>query len=403
MSSSSKLIVVHLARALYLDDSAIEGEVELDFRRLVEDKIEEVHVKLRGLARTVITKGQTTMSQTIELVRDDVSIWSKGGAYPLPGNDTLCIPFRFHLPKNLYPSCQYAKWGQRGRIRYALSAVGVRPGALKFNSRVHVPIALVPKDAQGASLREKIVVATSIGVPLPWRTEIKEEKMRRGLWGDYATAQVELKIPQISSYPLHVPIPFVVKIKTISTPLTRAKADAHPADKPVFPPVPLNYDQVAFKLRHHLRLKARICKEKQTNDVHVFARRPGRDMVVEEEVPARKWIPFEGEERGDADPETKGTWVQEATFKSTFRLDCPPTFAIEIIKLDHFLSLNVPFPGVGNDVLVEVPITVTSGIDAPLLRDQSEEWQSPPPDFMDLPPEYWDATDHDWDDLDKKG
>ncbi|KAI0638684.1 hypothetical protein C8Q77DRAFT_1154294 [Trametes polyzona] len=398
MSASSKPISVNLTHVLYVSDSTIEGEVVLDFRHLVEDKIEEVHVKLRGLARTDVTLGETTMIQKIELVRDDVSVWSKGGAYPLSGSDVLRIPFRFHLPSNLYPSCHYTKYGQRGKIRYAVSAVGVRPGALKFNRRVNAPIALVPKDTQGAALREKLIAAASTGIPLPWRTELKEEKMRRGLWGDYATAQVELKIPDVSSYPLRVPIPFVIKIKSVSAPVTRAKADAQPADKPVFPPVPSSYAQVEFKLRHRLYLQAHKYEQKHKADVLAFAK---PDTAIEEDVPPRVWVPLAGEKDGGAHSDAKGTWVQEAAFRSTFRLDCPPTFAMELIKCDYFLSLNVPFPGVKNDVLLEVPIAVTSGLDSPIGCDPVGEPSTS--SLLDLPPEYWDSSDREWDDLEKKG
>ena len=80
--------------------------------------------------------------------------------------------------------------------------------------------------------------------------------------------------------------------------------------------------------------------------------------------------------------------------------------------------MKVPFPGIGNDLKLEVPVTVTSGIDKPLPKEQSgrkdgENVQPPP--TLDLPPyvtfavshehvlradwyfrAYWDATDKDW-------
>lgn len=229
-----------------------------------------------------------------------------------------------------------------------------------------------------------------------------------------------------------MPIPFVIKIKTISAPLTRAKADAHPADQPVFPPVPTSFSEVQFKLHEKLFIKATSLKEKVLADVVHFKPHAEPDTVLAEDVPPRNWVALgsnDEKKSGDVDPHTKGTWVQEATFRSTFRLDCPPTFALGTLTCDvcssafklcdkgssfcaqYDLALKVPFPGVGNDVSLSMPIVITSGIDVPVVRDQPDASGAP----LDLPPwvlfsvllypsyddsrrSYWDAGDKDWDD-----
>ncbi|KAH9854833.1 hypothetical protein C2E23DRAFT_815827 [Lenzites betulinus] len=389
-------LTVHLKPTLFVPGCLVEGEVELNFRALQDAKIEEVHVKLRGIAKTAITYDKTTLIEIISLARDDASLWSRGGAYPLPGEDSLRIPFRLQLPIDpLPPPFRQTRFGQIGKIGYAVTAVGVRPGALRLNQRVNAAFPLVPKDTAGVSVREKLALMAITGEGVDWRTEAKEEKIRRGLWGEYSTVRAELKIPRLATYPLFAPIPYVIKVKTISTPITREKAGAYPADKSVFPPCPEKYEAIQFKLRSHVFLKAHSFESKTSVDTMVFPRNAGSESPLTEDITARKWVPLEDsdEKKGSTSPDTKGTWVQEATFRSTFRLDCPTTFALSTIKCDHDLVVKVPFPGIKNDLILSVPIIVTSGIDAPLARDAPG---APMP--SDLAPSYWDiGVDGDWD------
>ncbi|KAI0665732.1 hypothetical protein C8Q78DRAFT_985738 [Trametes maxima] len=401
-TSNPAAISVNLPRTLYVSGCAIEGEVELDFRQLAQDSIQEVHVKLRGNAKTIIVRDKTTVKEDIDLVRDDAVLWSQGSCYPAPDEHILRVPFRLQLPPDLPPSFQYGGFMKAGRasVRYSVTAVGVRPGALQLNRRVRIPLALVPKDENAHRARAKFT-ALAAGDEGKWRTDSKEEKIRRGLWGDYATVQVQLSIPDSPNLPLFVPIPFVIKVKSISAPLTRAKAEAHPPDKPVFPPVPDAYGKLEFKLVRKVFFRARIFTEKHTVDVVVFS----RDIAaaVDADVPDREWVPLEdGGEKTDGDPEAKGTWVQRATFRSTFRLDCTPSFALDIIKCEYRLAVKVPFPGLGNDVQLNMPVTVTSGIDTPVVRDDPGT-QEPGmnPGLLDLPPAYWDADDGGWRDDEK--
>ncbi|KAI0641603.1 hypothetical protein C8Q79DRAFT_919106 [Trametes meyenii] len=387
-TSNPAAILVNLPRTLYVSGCAIEGEVELNFRQLAQDNIQEIHVKLRGNAKTVITRDKTTLRDNIDLVRDDVVLWSQGSYYPAPGEHILRVPFRLQLPPDVPPSFQYGGFMKAGRasVRYSVTAVGVRPGALQFNRRVRVPLALVQKDEDAHQARAKFT-ALAAGDEGRWRTDFKEEKIRRGLWGDYATVQVQLSIPDTPNLPLFVPIPFIIKVKSISAPLTHARAEAHPPDKPVFPPVPDTYGKLEFKLVRKLFIRARIFTERNTTDVVVFSR--DITVAVDADVPDREWVPLEGdgEKKGDKDPDAKGTWVQRATFRSTFRLDCAPSFALDIIKCEYRLAVKVPFPGLGNDIQLSMPVTVTSGIDAPVVRDDpGTQEPGTNPGLLDLPP-----------------
>ncbi|KAH9854832.1 hypothetical protein C2E23DRAFT_901776 [Lenzites betulinus] len=395
MSSPTSAVSVRLSRSLYVSGCPVDGEVVLNFRHIQEDNIQEVHVKLRGFAKTTVKRGNdATYTQTIPLVRDDVSIWCHGAAYPPPGSDVMRFPFQLQLPPNVPPSFQNSSVARLSAIRYAVTAVGVRPGALHFNRRISVPLVVVPADHAGVVVREKLGAIAASGGTYERSAAYKEEKIRRGLWGDYSTVQVHLFLAGIPVYPLYTPIPFIIKVKSISAPLTRAKADALPAEKPAFPPVPTAYEMVEFKLYSKLVVTARGFTDRGTPDVMLFAR--GRGSTFDTEISERQWVPLSSADEKKDQPDAEGTWVQQVTFRSTFLLDCPPTFSIETIQCQYLLGLKVPFPGIGNNVRIDVPITVTSGINAPLIRDGPSTHEPGAP--LSLPPAYWDTTGHEWED-----
>ena len=51
---STDALTVHVPPAIYAAGSTIAGEVELDFRQLRDDNIDEVHVRLRGASKTCV-------------------------------------------------------------------------------------------------------------------------------------------------------------------------------------------------------------------------------------------------------------------------------------------------------------------------------------------------------------
>ena len=57
-----------------------------------------------------------------------------------------------------------------------------------------------------------------------------------------------------------------------------------------------------------------------------------------------------------------------------------------VLAVQYQLVVKVPFPGVGNNVKLEVPVNITSGIDQPLPRDQTDGESDDPPPILDLPP-----------------
>ena len=165
----------------------------------------------------------------------------------------------------------------------------------------------------------------------------------------------QLKLPRIPVLPISSDVPYTITVTTVSAPLARSKSP--PADKPVFPPVPLTPDGLEFKLHRRLRVRAKIMRTNTGTTVATFL---GKDNdkdkgaarpPIDAEVSPREWIPEDAtplvsDEKGKENPqrraqdgsfggahgEERGTWVQRATFGSRFRLDCPPSFAVHNLE-----------------------------------------------------------------------
>ena len=56
----------------------------------------------------------------------------------------------------------------------------------------------------------------------------------------------------------------------------------------------------------------------------------------------------------------------------------------EWIFVQYCIGIKVPFPGIGNDLKLELPVNVTSGIEQPLAKESTDGEDTPP--ILDLPP-----------------
>ncbi|KAI0774613.1 hypothetical protein BD413DRAFT_535189 [Trametes elegans] len=53
----------------------------------------------------------------------------------------------------------------------------------------------------------------------------------------------------------------------------------------------------------------------------------------------------------------------------------------------------MPFPGIGNNARMTVPITITSGLQSSLAKDDPRPYvPQNPANFLNLKPSYWDAS-----------
>ena len=136
----------------------------------------------------MITRDKTTLREVQPLIHSNLSVWSHGSEYPAPGSDLLRLPFCFRLPDTLPPSFQYQGFQKSASVLYSVTAVGVRPGTFQMNRRIRTPLVILPMDQLGMQVRRTLPSAS-------FRMVYAEEKMRRGLWGDYATARVEVRLP----------------------------------------------------------------------------------------------------------------------------------------------------------------------------------------------------------------
>lgn len=129
-----------------------------------------------------------TRRQRIELVRQNVSVWRKGTAYPAPDTHILSLPFRFILPDQLLPSCEYNGGRRSGAVAYSIEVVGTRSG-LHFNKRIQRPLALLPPDQKGAELSRQL----RSGWTGPWRTVRFTRSVRKGIWGSYSHVTMNVR------------------------------------------------------------------------------------------------------------------------------------------------------------------------------------------------------------------
>ena len=95
--------------------------------------------------------------QEIELVKENVSVWTKGSAYPPSGSDILRVPFQLQLPLNIQPSFEMSSFYKEGFIGYFVEVIGSRRGVLVPNRRIVRPFAVVTSDPEGVSLRESLL------------------------------------------------------------------------------------------------------------------------------------------------------------------------------------------------------------------------------------------------------
>ncbi|KAI0802071.1 hypothetical protein BC629DRAFT_1284933 [Irpex lacteus] len=378
-TSHTPTIQLVVQPTLRVPGEVVEGVAQLYFPNLAKDKIEEVHVKLRGSIYTEITRSTGTSTivdpKRVHVAKENISLWSSSsGVYPPPDSDILEIPFTFKLPASLPPSfeCVGATKSEKAHIRYGIAIVGKRPGVLRHNQRITKGFPVLPPDPSGAELRE----ALQRGWTGSWRTLMDKKQIRKGLWGDHSEVEMTLVIPDIAALPLFSPIPFTLTFVTHSKEM---KGGSKSAEEAVFPEPPLGPQAVDFTLTRNVWIKTTVYDHTRKNDFvaqlgGLGSRKSGSgtggsaDVVV---TPLKKeWTPSDGE-KGE-----KGRWRQESTFKSTFQLSCAPTFSTETLNASYKLKVKVDYPGIGNSHTAEFPVHVVSG----MYPAGERTWDGPPPD-----------------------
>ncbi|KAI0075017.1 hypothetical protein K474DRAFT_1676667 [Panus rudis PR-1116 ss-1] len=344
---------------------AVVGEVELDFPQNQEDHIEEIHIKLKG---SIHTGDQSETLEKRELVRQRISLWQKGTAYPAPGEHILRLPFAFNLPPNLPPSFKYHTVNGEGVVSYVLEVIGERSGSLSSNRRITCPVRVVPHDPVGAYHRQ----CMQQGWSGSWSSYREEARVRKHPWAGQATISVEFQVPAMTVIPLSTPIPFTVTLRTLSAPTTRKEDKSKDS---IWPLPPRKAKDVELWLNRHVYLPAPGIDESQDHISlgglgHSHPHSPtssNSSSASSSEDESEKsghveilhcepeWVPYN-------DAMGKGAWKAEAIIRSAFVVNSTPSFADHAITLTHNLKLRAKFPGVRKRLEICLPVQIGSGM-----------------------------------------
>jgi len=383
---SSPAFVLHVPDGVRVAGETIQGRVELNVARAQDEGIENLCINLRGSIVTTIIESNcdgsdTKHERTIELINFGKSLWERGTAFPNPGSHVLVLPFQFKLPDNLPPSFHLSVLHHEAVISYTLEVVGSRPGLLRRDRIIRKIFPVLP-----AASPAQILAKSSLkqGWDGAWRTIFLEQKMRYGLWGDYSHAGAEVKIPNLASLPRATPFPLKLYIETRTKPMARTAAPLDKHNKPLFPAPPSQSAEVKlfFQREASIRAQRRDGTGKDSFETEGGLGDPATTSV-KSTVEEAEWIP-------DPENEDHGVWKRSVRFETTVSLPFAPTFSTETIDCKYFLRFIIPFPGIGNDVKLNVPIHLDPA-HAPsfaMINYADIPPEGPPPPLQDLPPAY---------------
>ncbi|KAJ7350650.1 hypothetical protein DFH08DRAFT_862029 [Mycena albidolilacea] len=405
----------------------ITGQVDLNVAHAQEDNLEHLQIRLKGTIHCKITtrNGDTFIDhkQTIILFNTKVSLWDRGAAFPAPGSHILPCTFQFLLPETLPPSFHCDGYHRKATISYALEVEGKRDGFYRINRRIRRLISVVP-----AASQEQLLARESLrqGWNGPWRSFTQEEKLRKGIWGEYSRAYVKLRTADMAAYPIATAIPFSFHVETYTKPMHKSDAPVDKHGKPLFPALPALSSDVKFTLLRRTEIRVRSHKRHLEDK---FPLKGGlgdaaRVAVVQQVNDEPEWIPASGPK----DKKNHGIWKRAVHFHSAVAIPYAPTSSTEIVDWQYNLLFEVPFPGVGNDLRLLVPVHLHPGSACPPpLLGVAESSNTTYADILpagllppmvDLPPyaytsnpklmfdfhfrSYWTGEHHTWDVDEKK-
>ncbi|KAK7023860.1 arrestin-N domain-containing protein [Favolaschia claudopus] len=386
----------------------IQGHVELNVPLALEDDIEAVRVKLRGSIYVEITEHRSstdshgrhrsstdTQRRRTEVLRADASLWTPGGSQ----NGQLILPFQFHLPPNLPPSFHCTMTDGKGIISYGIEVVADRPGIFKRNRRIASVFSVVPAANPQDLATQHLLLQGWSG---QWQSIDYEQRMRRGLWGEYSHVKTKLVYPGLAAFPMSTPLPFQIHITIDTKPMKRTDSPFEDG-KPLFPVPPSNFSELSLTLIRNVHLHA-YTRRKNKSEMVLYLGGTGEATHSSShslDMDPPEWIPVDGDKG-------KGIWRRTVHMQSTLCLSVPPTHTSQYISWDYALQLSVPFKGIGNDVDTSSPIWIVPAFACPPSQPFSTghnpelTYADVPPPFpvpsLDLPPAYYEGEHHGWED-----
>ncbi|KAF8146937.1 hypothetical protein K438DRAFT_1868299 [Mycena galopus ATCC 62051] len=419
-SSGIQPITLHFQNLVRVAGETIEGRVEFHVPLLQKDGIEELRIEMRGVINTGIvrTYGQVTMlhQQTVPLFSFSESLWTSKSSET--GSDVVSHPFRFTLPEDLPPSFCYGKYSPPdATVKYSLQVVGTRPGVFHRNRRISRVFLVMPAASESQLLARESLRQGWAG---PWKVTSQDAKVRQGIWGDYSHVYATLSLPDLPSFPISTPIPYTLHIVTETKTLDRSnRPEKH--GKQLFPWPPTLSSELSQVLRRKIEYTVQdgslheekrkdhfdlqksqdlanntaSSKVRRTQAAHTQQVEPAGEVHAVIDEP--EWIP--------KDEKGRGIWRRSVHFMSTLAFPFAPTSDTETLDWAYTLHFTVPFPGMGNDLGLELPIHLSpsspcppppTGAPGSSNLTYADVLPAGPPPMFDLPPTYWASDNHDW-------
>ncbi|KAJ6495360.1 hypothetical protein C8R45DRAFT_1133836 [Mycena sanguinolenta] len=424
-STNTQPVTLHFQNVVRIAGETIQGRVDVHVPLIRKDGIEHLRIEMQGVIKTEIYRSsgedRVLEQQTVPLCSSSQPLWSSKSAPSDAG--VVSYPFQFTLPENLPPSFCYGtrKYSPTpATITYSLEIVGVRPGAFHRNRRIRRVFLVMP-----AASESQLLASESLrqGWEGPWKVTTKDAKMRQGIWGDYSHVYATLSLPDLPSYPISALIPYSLHIVTETKTLDRSdRPEKH--RKPLFPLPPTQTSELSQVLRRkieyvvHERSTTYEDQGKDTFDLHksqslvdnTASSRVQREQTAQTQpmesvrevdavVDEPEWIP--------KDEKGRGIWRRSVHFTSTLAFPFAPTTNTETINWTYTLQFTIPFPGIGNDLDLQLPIHLSPTLACPppptgapgsSNLTYADILPAGPPPMFDLPPTYWSSNSHDWDD-----
>jgi hypothetical protein len=223
----------------------------------------------------------------------------------------------------------------------------------------------------------------------------------------------ELTLPDLASFPIATPIPFCLHIVTETKTLDRTDRPEDKHGKPLFPAPPtlsgqvqqelLRFSQVRVHNRmRHVEDRFDLQGIRGLGDVERVVRKRGVEAVADEP----EWVPKDANK-------SSGFWRRSVRFNSTLDFPFAPTSSAESLEWNvrdeapvfvsatltcpsqYALQFTIPFPGLGNDLKLELPIHLGPSAQCPpppfgapgtSSLTYADVLPAGPPPMSDLPP-----------------
>ncbi|KAJ7496772.1 hypothetical protein FB451DRAFT_1162889 [Mycena latifolia] len=396
----SEAIALHFFDCVRVAGETLQGHVDVNVPMAMEDKMENVRVKLRGSIVTKITEtehreGKTEThykSQTVQVLRLDQVVWDQ---FNTPqGAHVLACPFQIQLPPNLPPSFSASNYHRTVVISYSLEVEGVRHGMFHANRRIRRIFSVVPP-ANPWDLNATAALRQGWGGP--WKPFATNKEIRHGIFGEHAQAKIEVVLPDLPSFPMSTNIPFSFHVLTKTK--TVHRDDLEDKHGKLFPAPPTSPADVELHVYQRGRMRVHNKSEPLEEKFELTGSLGDKAAInhVRTTVDQPEWIHTPDQK------EDKGSWKRAVHFDGVFSLPFIPTFTAETVEWHYSIRFKVEFPGIGNDLELEFPILINSGATIPPLPQYHTNapyvYPVPggPPPMLTLPPSYWNGEHHNWD------